>query len=179
MPDRTIQTIHSILLDRFGPEIILGVVEATDPWIEVAPNSIAEVALFLRDDPRLRFDHLNDLTAVDYLEPDPAKASRFPFQPHVAVVYHLSSFERRQHVVIKAKLPRWHADQPGQIPHIPSVAEIWPIADWHEREAYDLMGVYFEGHSNLVRMMMPDDWQGHPLRKDYTWPEDYHGIRAQ
>lgn len=174
------QAIYDLLLDRFGDEIIAGKnLEAIDPWIEVAPASIAEVCEFLRDDERLRFDHLNDLTAVDYFEPAAAKRARVSFEPHLEIVYHLSSFETHQRLVVKAKLPRWRNDVPGEPPAIPTVSHLWPIADWHERECYDLFGVWFEGHPNLVRMMMPEDWQGHPLRKDYEWPEDYHGIRTQ
>nr|MDQ3333052.1 NADH-quinone oxidoreductase subunit C [Planctomycetota bacterium] len=85
----------------------------------------------------------------------------------------------RLRAVLKARLPRWRNDKHGEPPALPTVSHLWPIADWHERECYDLLGVYFEGHPNLVRMMMPEDWQGHPLRKDYEWPEDYHGIRTQ
>jgi NADH-quinone oxidoreductase subunit C len=174
------QSIYDLLLNRFGDEIVVGKnLDATDPWIEVAPALIAEVCEFLRDDERLRFDHLNDLTAVDYFEPDAAKRSRFPFEPHLEVVYHLSSYVTRKRFVVKAKLPRWRNDVFGEPPAIPTVSHLWAIADWHERECYDLLGVWFEGHPNLVRMLMPEDWQGHPLRKDYEWPEEYHGIRTQ
>jgi len=176
----TIHEIHAALLEKFGPEVALALNDtATDPWIDIAPASIADVGLFLRDDPRFRFDHLNDLCAVDYLEPDPGKAARFPFEPHLELVYHLSSYETRKACVLKVKLPRWRDETPGELPELPSVSAVWPIADWHEREAYDLMGVRFTGHPNLVRMLMPEDWQGHPLRKDYEWPEEYHGIRTQ
>jgi NADH-quinone oxidoreductase subunit C len=176
----TIREVHGALFDRFGSEIVLGLNEtATDPWVEVEPASVAEVGVFLRDDARFRFDHLNDLCAVDYFEPDAAKAARFPFEPHLELVYHLSSYETRKVCVLKAKLPRWLNDLPGELPELPSVSSVWPIADWHEREAYDLIGVRFTGHPNLIRMLMPEDWQGHPLRKDYKWPEEYHGIRTQ
>ena len=175
-----IREVHDALLERFGPEIVTGLNEAAiDPWVEVAPVAVAEVGKFLRDDSRFRFGHLNDLTVVDFLEPDPAKAARFPFEPHLEVVYHLSSYETRKQAVLKAKLPRWHNDRPGELPQLPSVSRVWPIADWHEREAYDLLGVWFSGHTNLVRMLMPEDWQGHPLRKDFEWPDEYHGIRTQ
>ena len=175
-----IREVHAALLERFGPDVVLGLNErAIDGWIDVAPAAIAEVGLFLRDDEQFRFDHLSDLCAVDYLEADPVKAARFPYQPHLEVVYHLSSYATRKHCVLKAPLPRWRNDVPGQLPELPSVSHVWPIADWHEREAYDLMGVWFTGHPNLVRMLMPEDWQGHPLRKDYNWPDEYHGIRTQ
>jgi NADH-quinone oxidoreductase subunit C len=172
--------VHDALIERFGPEFATGLnAAAIDPWVEVAPERVAEVGLFLRDDPRFRFEHLNDLCVIDYFEPDAAKAARAGFKPHLEVVYHLSSYETRKACVLKARLPRWRGDLFGELPQLPSVSSVWPIADWHEREAYDLMGVHFTGHPNLVRMMMPDDWQGHPLRKDYEWPEEYHGIRAQ
>ncbi len=175
-----IQDLYAALLERFGPEIVTGRNEtAVDPWFEIAPEAIVEVGLFLRDDRRFRLGHLNDLTVVDFLEPDEAKASRFPYVPHLEVVYHLSSYETRTQTVMKVLLPRWQNDVVGALPEVPSVSSVWPIADWHEREAYDLLGVRFTGHPNLVRMLMPDDWQGHPLRKDYEWPEEYHGIRTQ
>ena len=172
--------IHGALLERFGSEVILGANEtAIDPWIEIAADAIADVGRFLHDDPRFLLEHLNDLTVVDYLEPDEAKASRFPFEPHLEVVYHLSSYATRKAVVLKVMLPRWQNDEPGQWPELPSVASVWAIADWHEREAYDLLGVRFRGHPNLVRILRPDDWPGHPLRKDYEWPDEYHGIRTR
>jgi NADH-quinone oxidoreductase subunit C len=180
MPVSDIRDVHDVLLERFGPEVVLGLNEAaTDPWVEVVPAAVVEVGTFLRDDPRFRFDHLNDLCAVDYLEPDATKAARVPFEPHLEVVYHLSSFDTSRRMVLKVKLPRWRNDVAGELPEVPSVSGVWGIADWHEREAYDLMGVWFSGHPNLVRMLMPEDWQGHPLRKDFEWPEEYHGIRTQ
>jgi NADH-quinone oxidoreductase subunit C len=172
--------IHQLLSERFGPSAVTGLnTTATDPWIEVAPASILEVARFLRDDPRLRFDHLNDLCGVDYFEPDPKKAAKFAHEPHVEVVYHLSSFELRHAIAVKVKLPRWKNDEPGQLPEVDSVASIWGIADWHEREAYDLMGIRFQGHPNLRRILCPEDWVGHPLRKDYEMPLEYHEIRGR
>ncbi|MFO1006344.1 MAG: NADH-quinone oxidoreductase subunit C [Planctomycetaceae bacterium] len=176
----TIQEIHQRLVDRFGAEKITGLNDkAIDPWIEVAPAAIAEVGAFLKSDPDLAFDSLNNLTAVDYLETDAKLAAKFPYQPHIEIVYHLFSFTRKHRTVIKAKFPRWMNDQVGQLPELPTVSHIWAIADWHEREAYDMMGVQFLGHPNLVRILCPDDWEGYPLRKDYQFPEEYHGVRGQ
>jgi NADH-quinone oxidoreductase subunit C len=150
-----------------------------DPWIEVAPAVLPEVAVFLRDDSRLRIDHLNDLCGVDYFEPDPKKQPKFGHEPHVEVVYHLTSYEHRHAIVLKVKLPRWQNGVPGELPEVPTVSHIWAIADWHERECYDLVGVRFVGHPNPRRILCPEDWVGHPLRKDYEFPLEYHGVRGK
>ena len=175
----TIQQIFERLTNTFGSERIVTVHEAAkDPWIEVAPSAIHEVGLFLRDDPQLQLDHLCDLTGVDYLEPDAKLAKNFPYTPHLEVVYHLYSYNQKHACVIKVKLPRWKGDQTGQLPEVSTVSDIWPIANWHEREAYDLMGIRFVGHPNLVRILCVEDWEGHPLRKDYVFPKEYHGMRG-
>lgn len=172
--------IHQLLVEQFGESKITGVnLEATDPWVEVAPAAILEVAQFLKYDPRLAFDHLNDLCGVDYCEPDPKKVKKFGHDPHLEVVYHLSSYDQRHSLVVKVKLPRWQEDKVGQIPELESVSSIWAIADWHEREAYDLVGIRFLNHPNLRRILCPEDWVGHPLRKDYDFPLEYHGIRGK
>jgi NADH-quinone oxidoreductase subunit C len=174
------QEIHQLLVDRFGQDKIVGAnLTATDPWVEVAPAAILEVAKFLRDDERLRFEHLNDLCGVDYFQPDAKKAAKYGHEPHVEVVYHLSSYTLKHQLVVKVKLPRWKNDQAGELPEVSSVAGVWKIADWHEREAYDLMGIRFLGHPNLRRILCPEDWVGHPLRKDYEMPLEYHEIRGR
>lgn len=173
-----IEEIHKVLSERFGDKIVALQTEATDPWIEVSADAIADVASFLKGDDRLKFDHLNDLTGVDYLEPDPKKAKKFDHEPHIQVVYHLSSYELKHLATIKVKLPRWQGDKTGELPEVPSVAGVWAIADWHEREAYDLMGIHFTNHPNLRRILCPEDWVGHALRKDYEFPLEYHGIRG-
>ena len=174
------QEIHQILVDKFGAAKITGSNMTTiDPWIEVSPAAIREVGTFLRDDERLNFDHLNDLCGVDYFQPDPKKAAKFGHEPHIEVVYHLSSIDLKHTITLKVKLPRWKNGQSGQLPEVDSVADIWAIADWHEREAYDLMGIRFLGHPNLRRILCPEDWIGHPLRKDYEMPLEYHEIRGR
>ena len=174
------QEIHQLLLERFGSAKITGVnLTATDPWVEVAPAAIREVSLFCRDDDRLRLNHLNDLCGVDYFEPDPKKAPKYGHEPHVEVVYHLYSYRHRHAIVVKVKLPRWKGNKTGEIPDLASVSGVWAIADWHEREAYDLVGVNFTGHPDLRRILCTEDWVGHPLRKDYEFPLEYHGIRGK
>jgi NADH-quinone oxidoreductase subunit C len=175
-----IQEIHSALLEKFDESTVgAAPIEATDPWIEVAPQSIAEVGTFLRDDDRLRFDHLNDLCGSDFFEPDEKKAAKFGHDPHVEIVYQLSSTSLKHRVKVKVVLPRWKDDKEGQLPSVPSVSSVWGIANWHEREAYDLVGVHFENHPNLRRILCPEDWEGHALRKDYEFPLEYHGVRGR
>ncbi|MGE3315841.1 MAG: NADH-quinone oxidoreductase subunit C [Planctomycetaceae bacterium] len=176
----TAEQIQQLLTEKFGSQkIVGGNMQAIDPWIEVAPAAILEVCRFLRDDSRMKFEHLNDLCGVDYCEPDPKKAAKFGHEPHVEVVYHLSSYELRHKITVKVKLPRWKNEADATIPEVDSVASIWGIADWHEREAYDLVGIRFLGHPNLRRILCPEDWVGHPLRKDYEFPLEYHGIRGK
>jgi NADH-quinone oxidoreductase subunit C len=163
-----IQGIHSILLERFGPAAVGSEPhQAKDPWIQVAPSSIVTVCTFLRDDSRMQFNHLNDLCGVDYLEPDPKKAAKFGHEPHLEVVYHLSSLGLNHRLKLKVVLPRWRDNVAGQLPVVPSVSSVWGIANWHEREAYDLMGIEFEGHPNLRRSLCPEDWV------------EYHGVRGR
>jgi NADH-quinone oxidoreductase subunit C len=176
----TAEEIRDLLVETFGEEKITGAkLDAIDPWVEVAPVAIAEVAMFLKHDERTKFDHLNCLSGVDYLQPDPKKAKKFEHEPHVQVVYHLSSYDLKHKITVKAILPRWKNDKEGELPEIPTVSGVWKIADWHERETFDLVGINFVGHPNLVRILCAEDWVGHPLRKDYEFPLEYHGIRGQ
>ncbi len=130
-----------------------------DPYARVAPDRIRDVALFLRDDERLAFDSLMCLSGVDYTG------------GKVGVVYHLSSMKWTHKFTLKV-------DVPVENPHVQSVQEIWRTANWHEREAYDVIGIVFDGHPDLRRILLPDDWEGHPLRKDYKVPEYYRGMRV-
>jgi len=167
------------LKQRFGSGIRGVQLEALDPWIEVAPEALVEVCTYLRDEPDLRFTMLNCITAVDYFEPDPKKAAKVGWEPHLELVYHLWSFQNKASLVLKVMLPRWKGDVPGELPEVPSVAGVWSTANWHEREVYDLSGVWFVGHPDLRRILCPEDWVGHPLRKDYEMPLEYHGIRGR
>ncbi|HQX52654.1 MAG TPA: NADH-quinone oxidoreductase subunit C [Planctomycetaceae bacterium] len=175
-----IQAIHSVLLEKFGESVVgTATHPAIDPWIQVTGSHIVEVAKFLRDDERLQFKYLNDLCGVDYLEPDPKKVAKFGHEPHIEVVYQLTSLTLRHSVKLKVVVPRWENDIPGDLPIVPSVSSIWGIANWHEREAFDLMGIHFEGHPILRRILCPEDWVGHALRKDYEFPLEYHGVRGR
>mgnify|MGYP001031231145 CR=1 FL=1 len=173
------ETFIDRLKREFGDGIRGVNLEAIDPWIEVAPEALVDVCRYLRDEPDLRFTFLNCITGVDYFEPDPKKAQKAGFEPHMEVVYHLWSFQNKSSLVLKVLLPRWKDDEPGKLPEVPSVSGVWSTANWHEREVYDLCGVYFVGHPDLRRILCPEDWEGHPLRKDYEMPLEYHGIRCR
>ena len=122
-----------------------------DATARVDPARIVEVAQLLRDDPGLQFEMLTDLTAVDYLGEEP----RFE------VVYHFYSVARNQRVRIKARVPESAAE-------LPSLVQLYASADWMEREVFDLYGVRFSGHPNLKRILLYEEFEGHPLRKDYA-----------
>jgi len=169
--------IVKLVAERFGERIVGVVAEAIDPWIEVAPAATAEVARFLRDEPRLRFEFLHCITGVDYLQTDPKR--KIEGQPRIELIYHLGSLVHKHRLVVKTTLPRWKDGVEGQLPEVPSVSGVWSTANWHEREVYDLVGVRFLGHPALERILCPDDWTGHPLRKDYVMPLEYQGIRGR
>jgi NADH-quinone oxidoreductase subunit C len=173
------QDLLSRLKAKFGGKITGSNLQALDPWIEVSPDGLVDVCRFLRDDPALQMNFLNCISVVDYFEKDPKKAAKADFAPHLEVLYHLSSITKKHTLVLKVMLPRWKDDVPGQLPELPTVNEIWRTADWHEREVYDLSGVFFTNHPDMRRILCPEDWEGHPLRKDYEQPLEYHGIRGR
>ncbi len=166
--------IHNLLRERFGTSV-----SESEPSV-VDVSKLLDVCRFLKDDERLKFDFLNNISGVDYLETDPKKVAKAGFDPHLEVVYHLSSiaFPGRR-FSFKLVLPRWKNDTPDELPEVPSVTSIWRTADWHEREVYDLMGIRFTDHPDPRRILMADDWVGHPLRKDYEFPLEYHDIRCR
>ncbi len=154
--------IFDNLQKKFGEEVVFDFhadpKKDKDPWCQVQGWRIDEVARYLRDDPELRFDWLQCLTGVDY-----------PDKKQIHVVYHLWSYAKKHAFVVKCFLPR-------EDPSLPSLVDVWKTANWHERETFDLLGVLFEGHPDLRRLLLPDDWEGHPLRKDFAEKGDYHGI---
>ena len=166
------------LQTRFGSGIVSVSPTAIDPFAVVEPSALVELCTALRDD--FGFDILNDLCGVDYLEPDAKKLAKAGFEPHLEVVYHLSSFSQPgRRITLKVALPRWVGEKFDELPTVPSVAGIWRTADWHEREAFDLLGIRFTGHPDLRRILLGEDWVGHPLRKDYEFPLEYHDIRCR
>jgi NADH-quinone oxidoreductase subunit C len=173
------ESVYARLSSQFPSLLANHDLVAIDPWIEVKAEGLLDVCRFLREQSDLRFDMLNCITAVDYFEPDPKKAAQAQWQPHMELMYHLSSTVYRHRLVLKVFVPRWLDDQPGQLPEVPTLSGLWRTAEWHEREVFDLMGVRFEGHPDLRRILCAEDWVGHPLRKDYSMPDQYHGIPAR
>ena len=135
--------------------------DVSEPYLTVDAQAIIEVCRFLRDDSTLEFEVLSDQTAVDW-----------PKEEKIQVVYHLYSYARKHQIVLKVNLPRDN-------PKVATAEGVWKVANWFEREVYDLFGVIFEGHSDLRRIMLPEDWVGHPLRKDYVEQEEYDGMSTQ
>ncbi|MFB3812740.1 MAG: NADH-quinone oxidoreductase subunit C [Terriglobales bacterium] len=125
-------------------------VDRNELTIYVDRPFIRDACAILRDDPELSFDFLADVTCVDW----------YPNEPRFQVVYHLLSMRRKERLRLKVRLS-------GDDPRVESITSVWPAANFFEREVFDLFGVHFEGHPYLRRIMMPENWEGHPLRKDY------------
>ncbi len=170
----------ALLETTFGPAVLAKHEAVPDPFILIEPTKLVEICTFLRDEPRLKFEMLNDISGVDYLETDAKKVAKAGFEPHLELVYHLSSFTfPGQRFALKLHLPRWKDGTQDILPEVPSIASVWRAADWHEREVFDLVGIRFTEHPDLRRILLADDWVGHPLRKDYEYPLEYHGIRCR
>lgn len=174
-----IAAIADRLKQQFGEQIKHVDLQCTDPWIGIDAENLHDICRFLRDTPDLHFDYLHCISGIDYLEPDPKKAKKIDWEPHFELLYHLSSMRQKHRLALRVVLPRWRDGVEGQLLEVASVADIWRTADWHEREVYDLCGVSFAGHPDLRRILCPEDWEGHPLRKDYETPDEYHGIRVK
>jgi NADH-quinone oxidoreductase subunit C len=148
--------IAELLKEKF-PEDVLSIKEFREQVsVTVKRDNIKAMMKFMHDGPDLYFNYLEDLCGVDYLG---KKDVRFE------VVYHLYSLKHRHMIRIKAEVPEDDCS-------IDSVVDIWAGANWHERECYDMYGVTFKGHPDLRRILLPEDWQGHPQRKDYPLKSD-------
>ena len=175
----TAEEIANILKTEFGDGITGSQFDTAHPHVAVAPDAWGEVARFLRNDERMRFDMLRCISAIDMLE-DEQFVAVFELHSTIGELHASENWSERHAFCVKIRVPRDN-------PHLDSVAGIWPAAEWHEREAYDMMGIVFDGHPDSVdgpegrhprRILCPDDWEGHPLRKDYDFPMEYHGIPA-
>lgn len=173
---KTTEELFNLLKEKFGDKIIeLKSDQPVEAFIKVDPKSIDKISLFLRDTEGLMFDNLMCLSAVDDANGESVKAedgSTTLKGGTLSVVYHLESTSLKHKLTLSVTVNK-------EQPDVNSVAEIWKSSDWHEREAYDLIGINFLNHPDLRRILMPYDWEaGHPLRKDYKNPEFYQGMKV-
>ena len=145
-PENIVEQIR----ERFPDEVLGSGTAHGQTWASLRRDRLREICRFLKDDPDIKMDYLIDVTAVDWL----------PRAPRFEVVYHMHSMKHGHR--LRLKVPVEEDD-----PAVPSVEPVWKTACWHERETYDLMGILFHGNPDLRRILMPEGWVGHPLRKDY------------
>jgi NADH-quinone oxidoreductase subunit C len=168
--DESNESIYTSLERAFpqlGDAVERVVVQHGEMTIYVRRESLLEVAQTLRDAPELRFELLSSVSGVDYLGIDPTGR-------RLHSVAHLLSMTHRRRLRLEVCVT-------AEDPHVPSLTPLYPTADWHERETWDFFGIVYDGHHGLTRIMMPDDWEGHPQRKDYPLggvPVEYKGAEV-
>jgi len=162
-----IDTLVSIIKENVSSEAILEIEDTSSPAkLIISSNVLVRLCEILHQHESCYFDQLSCLTAID----------NGPEAGTLDLVYTLYSIPYNQSIQLQVSVPRHLKD--GQNPTVPSVSSIWRTADWHEREAFDLLGIDFTDHPDLRRILLPADWQGHPLRKDYTTQDYYHGVQV-
>jgi NADH-quinone oxidoreductase subunit C len=181
--------IYELLAGALGDGALGFTENALEPWAAVSPAKVADACRFLRGDPRLDFDQLMCLSGIDWDGLDEAGKGKSVSilgysddgQPEQSdrvatgdfgVAYHLYSHALRHKFTLRVRVPR-------DVATVPTVSGVWSTAAWHEREAWDLLGITFAGHPDPRRMLMEEDWVGHPLRKDYVMPGLWNGVPLQ
>jgi NADH-quinone oxidoreductase subunit C len=159
--------IKEIIVEKFGVDCILSEDNGLLNILKIDKNNIVELCEFLKSDSSCYFDCLSTMVGID----------NGPEKNTMEVVYHLYSIPNEHQITLKVELTR--NNETGNLPELPTVSHIWHSANWDEREIYDLLGINFLGHPDLRRILMPEDWQGFPLRKDYLQQEKYHGINVK
>ncbi|XOV91977.1 MAG: NADH-quinone oxidoreductase subunit C [Bacteroidota bacterium] len=156
------EEIKSLITEKFEGAILGEDLESSPNALLIANENIIDICDFLFQNPNTYFDQLSCLTGID----------NGPEAGTMEVVYNLYSIPRDHHLMLKVTLER-------KKPVIESVSSIWRTANWHEREAFDLLGIRFKNHPDLRRILLPKDWEGFPLRKDYEEQEKYHGMNVK
>ena len=170
-PDPLTEAALAKIRDAHPDAVVASETGGMHPWIRVRPEDLRKVCRLLKDDAELAMDCCHLVSGTDY-----------PKDGELEALYHLCSYtvkpsdeyKRRAGkndpmLCLKVRVPR-------DAPEVPTVMDIWIGADWHERETYDLVGIVFTGRNELQRILLPEDWPGHPLRKDWQYPAEYHGI---
>ena len=157
-----IEGIKNEITRLFGEESVISIDEnATPKALVIKPELVKDICQVIAERENLYFDMLSCLTGID----------NGPEAGTMEVVYNLYSIPMEHALMLKVTLPR-------ENPEIDSLSVVYAAAEWHEREAYDLLGIQFKNHPDLRRILMPGDWEGHPLRKDYVEPEEYRGMKT-
>jgi len=152
------QEIYAKLKSQFGDAVGALSEAKIDPFVPVKADKIVAICQFAKTEAGLGFDYCEDVTGIDW-----------PARNLIEIVYHLYSFKQRHQIVLKVETDRAR-------PSVPSVQGVWKAANWLEREVFDMLGVIFVGHPDMRRILLPDDWIGYPLRKDYQETGGYHGV---
>ena len=165
------EEIKNIISDKIGAAAVVKEdIAQMQPQLTVDQKFLLRICAELHTNPSLYFDYLSCITGLDN---GPEKGS-------MEVIYHLYSIPFNHHFILRVELQRSVETRLiASLPSVPSVTSIWKTADWHEREVYDMFGIKFEGHPDLRRILLPADWEGYPLRKDYKQQEYYHGIKVE
>lgn len=162
------EELKALIGDIFGAEVIVAEkTEKLQPYLVLQTERLADICLALHDHEQTYFDFLSCITGID----------NGPEAGTMEVAYNLYSIPYDHHLMLKVVVERNSTpDQP--IPAVPTVSHIWRTADWHEREVFDMVGIYFMDHPDMRRILCAADWEGHPLRKDYELQDYYHGIKV-
>ena len=152
-PDDLSKAIQGKFPDLQPTAKVAGQARGDEPYFTVPAEKLAHLGQFLKTEPTLAFDYLSFVTSIDWKD-------------HYEVVYYLFSMVHKHKLVLKVNVTN------REKPEVPTVTDVWATADWQEREIFDLMGIRFSGHYNMRRILMPEDWEGYPLRKDYVQKPD-------
>jgi NADH-quinone oxidoreductase subunit C len=180
------KAIFDLLVEHLGEDAAEWRENELEPYACVSVARIADACTFLRDDPRLEFDQLMCLSGIDwdgldekgkgksvailgYTEDGKPEESDRVAEGDFGVAYHLYSHSQRHKFALRVRVKR-------DLAAVPTVSGVWPTAAWHEREAWDLVGIRFTDHPDPRRMLLPEDWEGHPLRKDYRMPDQWSEV---
>lgn len=163
----TFEETKNLIVNFFGENSVLDTVQnIPQPYLSIQKELLPDICQFLHDNEQTYFDTLSCITGID----------NGTKEGTMEVIYHLYSIPYDTKIVLKVILKR--SEEGEALPELPTVTKTWKGANWLERETYDLLGIKFTNHPDMRRILLPEDWEGHPLRKDYKEMEYYHGIKV-